>query len=410
MSPREHRPLPWPFVLALALAPALACPLPEPEPSAPPPLVAPAQLPGYPTLVEPCAAPVAEPSHLVVTSTDFHTGAVGLVELDTHTVLADLALASSDAVPVVAEGRVFVINRYGFDYIDELDPETLELIHEWPVRAASSEASANPHALILDGAERAWVTLYGAGELQAFEFPTLQDAKVRAALSLDLSAYADADGVPELGLALRCGEVAFVSAERIDRKLWVPVADTVLIPVSLSEPAAIYDLGGEGPGAIHLRGRGVGAWRLDPSDPAGHTILVLNSGLERVDLATGTTEWLVPAQRFVDAGYERLQLSGFDLDSHGRPWLTAATADYASFALLRIDGEGEAATLEPVVDDLHSVTGALEIVGDVAYVADTTIGASGLRAFDLAAEPVAELPDSPLALGLPPQSIAPLTR
>ena len=45
-------------------------------------------------------------------------------------------------------------------------------------------------------------------------------------------------------------------------------------------------------------------------------------------------------------------------------------------------------------------------VGDRAWFADTTPGASGLRVFDLSASPVVEVPGSPVAVGLPPMSLA----
>jgi hypothetical protein len=57
---------------------------------------------------------------------------------------------------------------------------------------------------------------------------------------------------------------------------------------------------------------------------------------------------------------------------------------------------------------LRSTTGALEIVGDELWFADTTLGSSGLRVFDLSGASVVELEFSPLAVGLPPLALAPL--
>lgn len=390
--------------------PLLACtpqlPIDDGEP---PPLIEAELASGYPILSAPCRAPAIDPSHLVVTSTDFATGAVGLVELATRTVSPDLALASSDAMPVVDDGRVFILNRYGFDYIDELDPHAeLELIHEWPIAATALDTPSNPHDLVLDLDGHAWVTLHGAPELQRFSFPTLHDAKIDAELALDLSHFADADAIPELSLALGCGELLFVSAERIDRSAWVPAEQTVLIPIQAGAEPTLFEFDAEqaGADAIHLLGVGVGPWRLDPSDPSGHTILLRNTGIERVDLEAGTSEWIVSQQVFEDAGYERLQLGGFDLDDSGRMWVTAASGDFAEYSLLRIDLAGEQPSLVIEVQGLQSVTGALEIVGDEAWFADTTMGASGLRVFDLSSSPVVELPESPLPIGLAPMGLA----
>jgi hypothetical protein len=393
-----------------SLLPLLACTreLPSDE-SEPPPLIEAEIVSGYPSLDSPCRAPVVDPSHLVVTSTDFATGAVGLVELATRTVFADLALASSDAVPVVDGDRVFVINRYGFDYIDELDPRAeLELIHEWPIASTSEDTPSNPHDLALDPEGHAWVTLHGAPELQRFAFPSLHGAKIDAEFALDLTSFADADGIPELSLALACGGIMFVSAEHIDRASWTPAEQTVLIPVEVGATPKLFEFDAEhaGPDAIELLGVGVGAWRLDPADPSGHTILLRNTGIERIDLAAGTSEWVVSQQVFEDAGYERLQLGGFDLDDAGRMWVAAASADFAEYSLLRVDLEGAEPSLVVEVQGLQSVSGALEIVGHEAWFSDTSMGASGLRIFDLSSSPVVELPESPLPVGLAPIGLA----
>lgn len=396
------------FALTLALT---ACDSTSPTNDDDPPPLHEAELEsGYPQLDEPCRGPIAEPTHLVVTSTDFNTGAVGLVDLAARSVAPDLALASSDAVPVVADGRVFVLNRHGFDYVDELDPQDeLALLHEFAITPVSSELPANPQTLELDPQGRGWISLYGAGELQQVRFPSLAAAQPRVSLALDLRVFADDDAIPELGPMIGCGSVLFVSAARIDRESWAPADETLLIPVRTDDEPRLFDFDPEheGADAIALLGDGVGAWRLDANDE--RAIVVLNSGLERVDLASGSSEWLVHEQQFADAGYERLQLAGFDYDADGRIWITAALADFSGFQLLRVDLDGPEPQLVVALEGLQSVSGALEIVGHEAWFADTTVGASGLRVFDLAADPVVELAESPLAVGLPPMSLAPLT-
>ncbi len=381
---------------------------PEPEPPAfePPPLRELGLREGYPVLAEPCIGPVVQPTHLLVTSTDFSTGAVGLVEIATREVQADLALASTDAVPTVWAERAFVINRFGYDWIDELDPRAqLELVHEFPIQPTSLAVSANPQALVFDPAGRAWISLYGAPELQVWQVPLA--GAVEPLVSFDMAEFADADGVPELGSLIACGELVFAVGERIDRESWAPADDTWLIPIATTLDAeALFEFDSDhaGPDAIDLLGTGFGAWRLDPSDPSGHTILVLDSGLERIDLAAGTSEWLIPESEFAALGLTRLHLAGFDLDDQGRAWIAAATPNFAEYRIYTLD-------LVEVVTGLHSVSGELEIVGDELWFADTTLGSSGLRVFDLAsveATEIVEFEFSPVAVGLPPLGLAPI--
>ncbi len=409
---RTGSSLPSPLGPALALGLALGGCLSDPAPvdAPPPPLRAPTIALGYPSDVHGCRGPVSAPERLVVTSTDFNTGAVGLIDLDTLSVEPDLALASQDAVPVVADGRVFIVNRYGFDWLDELDPDDrLALVHQLAIKAVTVDTSANPHDLVLspDG-DRAWLTLHGAGELQRIRFPTLEAALPHADLALDLREFADADGIPELSMAVGCGDgLSFVSALRIDRSSWTPTGTTLLIPLRADPPAAatLFEFDDAHPGAdgIPLLGVGVGPWRMGDDD----NMVMLNSGLERIDLRAGTSVWVVDETVFASYGMGKLQLSGFDYDHQGRIWLSVATEDFSSFGLWRVElGEGpEDATLSLEVGGLHSVTGALEIAGQRAFFSDTSIGASGVRVFELGVSPVEEHPASPLAVGLPPMML-----
>ncbi len=408
MINRLAKLLPCTLTLAACSTPAPGTPEYEPPPLRPLELRS-----GYPE-VESCLAPAAEPTHLVVTSTDFSTGAVGLVDLATRTIQPDLALASTDAHPLAWGERVFVINRFGYDWIDELDPrDELSLVHEFPLVPSSLDVSANPYSLALDGAGRAWISLFGAPELQVWSVPgPSSEGELGPLVAFDLSAFSDVDGIPELSAAIRCGELLFVGAERIDRSTWLPVDDTLLVPISTTPDAeSLFDFEGDGgPDAIHLLGTGVGAWRLDPADPSGRTILLLNTGLQRINLATGTAEWVVDEQIFVDAGFDHLQLAGFDLDAQGRMWLAAASSDFSEYGLYRIEASPdpeEEPTLVQEVGGLQSVTGALEIVGMQLWFSDTTLGASGLRTFDLASSPITEVAPA-LPTGLPPMGLAPL--
>ena len=111
----------------------------------------------------------------------------------------------------------------------------------------------------------------------------------------------------------------------------------------------------------------------------------------------------VPMERF------RMNVVVEGLAPHAEDALTEIKGE--SVRLLHVTpGEAGAGALDVEVEGLQSVTGALEIAGDVTWFADTTLGASGLRAFTLEPGAVEELPDSPFPVGLPPMSLAPLTR
>lgn len=382
---------------------ALACdPTTPADPCAasdPPPAIA-----GPPALTAPCSGPVADPGRLLVTTTDFATGALGLLDLATATFTPDLALASTDAVPFYADGRAYVLQRYMFDALDVRDADDLTLLGQLGL-TADSTPSANPHALAFAG-DRAYVTLFAAPELQVLDLA--DPAAARVAGRIDLCPLADADGNPEASLLVRCGDTLFVSVQRLDRAHgFAPTGEHDHLAAIDRATGRLHDLDADTPGVqpFPLLGPWAKQWRLDPADPAGHTLIVLSSGLERVDLATLTTTWLVDPARLAPAGVtDHEQPQAFDLDAAGRVYLATYTADFNEVLLLRIDPTSDAPPLL-IADDLQSVEQTLEVVGDTLWFGDRSPGRAGLRAWDLAVNPPAPRHSEPIATGLAPYAL-----
>jgi len=400
----------FPSILLLgALVPTFAC---DPEPDAPGESSAASDssntgdpvdagpLPGYPMLTAPCRLDPVDPTRLVVSSTDDDTGAVGLVDVLHRTIRTDLALAQTDLALSYDDQSVYVINRFNFDYIDVLDPANLALRTQFSV-SVSDEVSANPVGLVVDAEREAYVTLFGADVIRVFDVSN--PAAALPVRDIDMSSMADADGTPEMGLIVACGDTAFIVIERLDRNLmFQPVDASFMVPLDLRQDR-FYDVQpGALPDGFALRGLGGNRARLDPRDPAGHTILLLNSGLEAVNLATGTTTWVISDATFQAMGVGRYQLRNFDIGADGMLYFVIASSDWTEHGLYRASLEGGGADLEPLVGGFQTVTGAIEVIGSEGWFADTTIGASGLRIFTITAEGLVEAPASPLGTGLPP--------
>src|SRR5262249_4324170 len=80
---------------------------------APCPADAPAQaLVAAPVLDAPCELDAAAPTRLLVTTTDFSTGAVSIVDLASATVTSDVASATTDSIPAWHDGLGVLVNRY----------------------------------------------------------------------------------------------------------------------------------------------------------------------------------------------------------------------------------------------------------------------------------------------------------
>jgi hypothetical protein len=392
----------WPLVLLAACDGYVPPDQGPPISSAPPPIA------GWPVEVGACVGEPAAPARLLVTTTDFATGGVSVIDLANFTATRDVAVGSTDAKPQFFNDIAFVLHRFGVDALDALDPaDGFRLLAQRAIEAGDV-VSPNPHALAVGPDGRGYVTLFGAPEIQVWD---LRDpTKPALERGIDLTPLADADGNPEASEAVLCGGVLFVTVDRVDQRAnLAPVDDVAQIAVVDVASGAVHDLDPDEPGAqpFALQGAWARQWRLDPSDPSGRTALILTTGVERLDLSAGTSEWAVAPERMQAAGItDRTLPQAFDLGPDpGEIYLAAYRPDYSEVAIFRAALDSDAPLIE-LAAGLQSVEQTLEVVGDTLYFGDRAHGASGLRAWDLRQDPPAPLPGSPLDLGLAPYALA----
>lgn len=351
----------------------------------------------------PCDLDPPAPTRLVLTTTDFVTGAITVIDPREGTVEADVAVGSTDAVPFAHAGQVIVVHRYQLDRIDVLDPESWSLVaqHGLP----SQGPSANPHAVAFDANGLAWVATFAEPTLRALDLrrPPAQAEQAR----VDLSGFDDADGNPESSLVVRCGDLMVVTAQQLD-SAFVPRGTDLLITVDPVRAEAL-DLEPDTPeaDALPLLGGWVRQLRRDPADPEGLTLLALSTGIERIDLRSGRRHWAVSPATMATAGIAgRLQLQAFDVDEAGAlAYLAAYDDDFSQVQLYRVGLDGaEPAEPEAFADGFDSVERTLELVGTSLWYGSTRAGAPGLWRFEVGdGEPM--LRAGPLSTGLPPYSM-----
>ncbi|TPV95207.1 MAG: hypothetical protein B7733_11130 [Myxococcales bacterium FL481] len=351
-----------------------------------------------------CSLPTTEPSRLAIVTSDNATGAVGLADVATRTLQNDLALSDTDSVPFVHNDRVYVLHRFMLDYVDVLAADDLRRLGQFALNPAPT-GSLNPHAIAFDPRGVAYVSLFGAPEVRVIDVSN--PAAVAQFASIDMTSVADPDGNPELGLAVACGDYLWVAASRLDPD-WQPVDHTRLVAIDTTTRTVLPAADGVTPGSLILGGRGVRKLRLDPRDPSGTTLLVLNTGLERVDLVTGDVSWVISDATFEAAGLAGYQLSQFDVAADGRVYFSAANADWTGFSIWRASLTAAGADLTKVVSGLDSVTGAFEVVGNDVWFLDTSAEGSGVRIFNLAVDPAVEVTTTPMSTGLPPYELVAL--
>ncbi|HEY0135780.1 MAG TPA: hypothetical protein VGB85_16965 [Nannocystis sp.] len=365
-------------------------------------------LPGPPVLDEPCTAELAAPTRLAITTTDNVTGALSILDLRTGAVTPDLALATSDSVPFHDGARLYLLHRYGFDALDVLTPD-LGLLAQLGL-GVPDVVSSNPHALAFAG-DRAYVTMFGAPAVQIVDLT--DPAAPTHAGSIDLTALADPDGNPEANLAIRCGDTLFITVQRLDENLGFAATGPHdhLAPIDLPS-GRLHDLDPDAPGvqATPLLGPWAKQWRPDPADPAGHTLLVLSSGLERLDLTTLRSTWAVDPARLAAMGLVATDLTqAFDLDRTGaHAYIASYRADLSEVVLLRASLDDDA-PIEEIAGGMQSIGPTLEVVDDTLWFGDRSHAAAGMRAWDLRTTPPTPRFDGlPISTGLAPYAAVPI--
>jgi hypothetical protein len=362
---------------------------------------------GFPAPTAPCALDPDAPTRLLVTTTDFATGAVAVVDLATGEVRPDVAPGSTDAVPVTQGDRLFLLHRFGFDRVDELDPVGYALKSEITI-ASDVHTGGNPHALALAPDGRAFVALFAEPRVAILDLRASPgDALVG---EVDLSALAVGDDNPEASEAVACGDRIYVALEQLDEG-FVPRGEDGLAVIDTIH-GSVIDADPQTPGlqSMPTLGTLLRQVRRDPADPSGTTLLGLSTGIERIDLRGGEVTWAVPASRFVAAGIDAfLRPQSFDVDASGElAYLAVYDEDFAQTRLYRVGLDGNAPEQpEPFAAGFDSAERTLEVVGDALWYGSTRHGESGLHRFDLRAEPPrADGPVRPT--GLPPYAVVAL--
>jgi hypothetical protein len=361
--------------------------------------------PGPVTLDGPCALDGDRLTRLLVTTTDFATGAVSIVDTATMQVTPDVALGSTDAIPSWHDDLALLVHRYQIDEVQVLDPaRAWATIADIPIEASCS-ATPNPQAVAFGPDGLGYVTQLDVPELVVIDPRAAPGAALVS--TIDLRAIPDADGNPDFGSVVACGSIVWVVAQRLDAS-FARVGPDELFAVDTIAGGPV-DLDAEQPGAQGLPS--AGAWlrqlRRDPGDPNAHTLLGLSTGIERFDLEAQSVAWVVTPERFAAADIGApLQPQAFAVDAAGAvAYVAAYDGDFSQVQLYRVGlGDGAPQVPEAFADGFDSVERTLERVGDRLWYGSTRRSAPGLWVFDLGDDPPSVLA-GPLSTGLPPYSL-----
>ncbi|MBI1798980.1 MAG: T9SS type A sorting domain-containing protein [Candidatus Eisenbacteria bacterium] len=189
----------------------------------------------------------ATQSKAFVVTSDYSTGGLSAVDLTTRAVSVDVSTVYSDATLRWYDGKIYVVNRFGQDNIQVIDPASAYAT----VLQFSTGVGTNPQDIAFLTPTRAFVPLY--------ERTALLVCNPQTGATLDtisLAAFADADHLPEMAHVALVGNRLFVAIQRLDRAHgYVPTAYS-LVAVIDAQADTVLDADPITPGkqAIRLTG------------------------------------------------------------------------------------------------------------------------------------------------------------
>ncbi len=337
----------------------------------------------------PCVLGPAAPGRLAVITNDFiDPASLHVLDLATKKLSADVAKAPSDPALAWGDGKLVVIGRYGFNTLAVLDGQTYAPLAMHDVQI-DGQLDVNPQALTFGPDGRAYLSAFASAILPIYD---LDQPPAEAVLGgIDLSEFADRDGSPEPGISFICGGTLLVGIQRLVN--FTPVDLSSFVAIDLASGAPIdLDPGADGTQGLPLLGPWPKQVRLDPTDPSGHTILALTSGVERIDLVHASSSWAVTPEQLAAVEITGFDLQAFEVAADGASaYILATDGDYPASAVFQVALDG-ASKPTPMVSGLTTRERTLERIGDRLWIGDAEPKNPRLRVFDLGQNPAVEGP------------------
>jgi DNA-binding beta-propeller fold protein YncE len=329
----------------------------------------------------------------IVLTSDFATGGVSVIDLDTRQVAANVATVHSDATLRFHDGLIYVINRFGQDNIQIIDPGK----HYATLRQFSTGNGSNPQDIAFATSRKAYVSRYGSADLEVV------DPRSGFQLStISLAAFADGDGLPEMARMAMVGQYLFVACQRLTNFAASNPSMVVVINV-ITDAIVDVDPGAPGVQAITLIGRNPVTELV--YDAVTHSLLVgcagaygvMDGGIERIDAFTLQDLGVVISETALGGDIGDIAWNGPD---HSYAIVSDASFNASVVSWSATTGAMLAPVYAPGGFSLPDCE--VDARGEL-YVCDNRFTAAGVRVFRTGVD---TLIAGPLDTGLPPSQIA----
>ena len=333
----------------------------------------------------------------IITTTDYSSGSFSSLDLATNTATNDHLTIHSDAAVRTYRDKVYIINRLGQDNVLVLDQSDLKT----PLTQYSTGNGSNPHDMTFVSEEKAYISRYGQTQVLIVN-PVTGDSLG----AVDLSGFADADGLPEVSQLALYGNHLFAACQRLDRDNgWVPSDVSVIAVVDvLTDQVVDVDANTAGVQGIVMAGKNpAGAvqrgnkWFLSAVNTFGD---LTDGGIEVIDLANLRSEGVVLGEEILGGN-----LSSLAMVSDDEGYVVVLDASFAN--IVKRFGLG----MQSVSAGLSGLSGgfvpSVGVFGGRLYVLDRGSFAdptsAGVRVYDVKTD---ALVAGPINTGLPPSTIA----
>ncbi|HXV14536.1 MAG TPA: T9SS type A sorting domain-containing protein, partial [Candidatus Krumholzibacteria bacterium] len=167
-----------------------------------------------------------------VTTTDFFTGSSACIDRVARTATLNVASLGTDPVARHFNGKVYVVNRSVASNIQILNPAAgFATIDQW-----STGNGSGPHDIYVrpDGVT-AYITRYDMTTLLKMNLTT-----GATLATINLSAFADADGIPEMDQMFWQNDMLFVTVQRLDRNnFYAPTGTSYLVKIDMTTDTVV---------------------------------------------------------------------------------------------------------------------------------------------------------------------------
>ena len=333
----------------------------------------------------------------VLTTTYKSSGGLSSLDLGTNTATNDHLTIHADAVVRTYRDKVYILNRLGQDNVIVLSRDDLAT----PLTQYSTGNGSNPHDIAFVSEEKAYISRFGRTHVLIVN-PVTGDSLG----SVDLSTFADADGLPETSQLALHGNRLFAACHRLDRENgWAPTEFSAIAVVDVTTDLLVdADPDAEGVQGIVMTSRNsAGAaqrgskWFLSAVNT--YTDLT-DGGIEVIDLENQRSEGIV-----LDEATAGGNLSSLVMTSDNDGYAVVTDEKFVN-TVKRLN-----LTAQTASQGLDGLSGGfvsgLGVFGSRLYILDQgSFGdpaSAGVKVYNVNTE---ELLAGPISTGLPPSSIA----